>query len=219
MRPAPARCRRHTVTGAAQKRFCVNTPAATVPSSNATSSTSSRCQFLIFAAAVPSLTPGTGKRSSGRAACSGRASRGFAMRSVNRATDLAALTGASAAGCQRRHVRRRCFGRRATPSDLSRHAVTRAVTRGARDSACISCPSRTGTDRCARSSRSPRTNGAAGAGAAAAPIVAVAAGAQRFVVVGVLVLDVGHRRRFLDRLRRPPACAPAPSARSSRRPA
>ena len=66
MRPEPARWRRHTVTGAAQKRFCVNTPAATVPSSNSTSSTSSRCQFFIFAAAVPSVTPGTGSRSCGR---------------------------------------------------------------------------------------------------------------------------------------------------------
>ena len=65
MRPARSRWRRQTVTGAAQKRFCVNTPAAVVPGSNTTSSTSSRCQFLIFAAAVPSVTPGTGSRSAG----------------------------------------------------------------------------------------------------------------------------------------------------------
>ena len=66
MVPARSRCRRHTITGAAQKRFCVNTPAATVPASNTASSRSSRCQFLIFAAAVPSVTPGTGSNSSGR---------------------------------------------------------------------------------------------------------------------------------------------------------
>jgi hypothetical protein len=65
-RPAPARCWRHTITGAAQKRFCVNTPAAVVPASNTARSTSSRSQRLIFAAAVPSLTPGTGNKSSAR---------------------------------------------------------------------------------------------------------------------------------------------------------
>ena len=59
--PSTERCRRQTVTGAAQKRFCVNTPAAVVPASKVTSSTSSRCQFLIRAAAVPSSTPGTGR--------------------------------------------------------------------------------------------------------------------------------------------------------------
>ena len=43
-----------------------------VPGSNTASSTSSRSQFLTFAAAVPSVTPGTGSRS-GWAGCSGRA--------------------------------------------------------------------------------------------------------------------------------------------------
>ena len=52
------------MTGAAQKRFCVNTPAATVPGSQTTSSTSLRSQFLIFAAAAPSVTPGTGSSDS-----------------------------------------------------------------------------------------------------------------------------------------------------------
>jgi hypothetical protein len=66
IRPPPARCSRHTITGAAQKRFCVNTPAAVVPGSNTASSTSSRSQRLIFAAAVPSRTPGTGSKSSAR---------------------------------------------------------------------------------------------------------------------------------------------------------
>ncbi len=64
--PSADRCRRQTVTGAAQKRFRVNTPAAVVPCSNATSRTSSRCQFLIRAAAAPSVTPATGSRSAGR---------------------------------------------------------------------------------------------------------------------------------------------------------
>ena len=63
--PSRARWRRQTVTGAAQKRFWVNTPAATVPGSNSATSTSSRAQFLIFAAAVPSATPATGRRSEG----------------------------------------------------------------------------------------------------------------------------------------------------------
>jgi hypothetical protein len=64
LRAAPAaRCSRQTVTGAAQKRFAVNTPAACVPASKATSSTSSRGQSLMRAAAGPSVTPGTGRRS------------------------------------------------------------------------------------------------------------------------------------------------------------
>ena len=48
------------VTGAAQNRFCVNTPAATVPGSQTTSTTSLRSHFLMRAAAAPSETPGTG---------------------------------------------------------------------------------------------------------------------------------------------------------------
>ena len=53
------------MTGAAQNRFCVNTPAATVPASATTRTTSSRVQFLILAAAVPSTMPGTGVSDSG----------------------------------------------------------------------------------------------------------------------------------------------------------
>ena len=64
-RPSPSRCRRQTMTGAAQKRFRVNTPAATVPASKAATSRSSRSHRLIFAAAVPSRTPGTGSKSAG----------------------------------------------------------------------------------------------------------------------------------------------------------
>ena len=55
---------RQTITGAAQKRFCVNTPAATVPGSQRTRRTSSRVHFLIAAAAAPSATPGTGSSDS-----------------------------------------------------------------------------------------------------------------------------------------------------------
>ncbi len=55
---------RHTVTGAAQNRFCVKTPAATVPGSARMSRTSSRSQFLIFAAVAPSVMPGTGSSDS-----------------------------------------------------------------------------------------------------------------------------------------------------------
>ncbi len=55
---------RQTTTGAAQKRFCVNTPAATVPGSQRTSRTSSRVQFFIDAAAAPNVTPCTGSSDS-----------------------------------------------------------------------------------------------------------------------------------------------------------
>ena len=57
--PACARCSRQIVTGAAQKRFCVKTPAACVPGARLTSRRSSRDQFLIRAAAVPSAAPAT----------------------------------------------------------------------------------------------------------------------------------------------------------------
>ena len=63
--PLAARCLRHTITGAAQKRFRVNTPAATVPGSQTTRSTSLRSHFLIRPAAAPSATPGTGSSDSG----------------------------------------------------------------------------------------------------------------------------------------------------------
>jgi len=65
IRPLSERWRRHTITGAAQKRFCVNTPAAAVPGSQTTRSTSSRSQFLMRAATAPSATPGTGSSESG----------------------------------------------------------------------------------------------------------------------------------------------------------
>ena len=64
-RPLAARCARQSATGAAWKRFCVNTPAASVPGSQTTTSTSSRSQFLMRAAAVPRATPGTGRSAPG----------------------------------------------------------------------------------------------------------------------------------------------------------
>ena len=60
-----ARCSRQTVTGAAQKRFRVKTPAAWVPGARLISSRSSRDQLLMRAGAVPSATPGTGNSCSG----------------------------------------------------------------------------------------------------------------------------------------------------------
>ena len=49
----------------AQKRFCVNTPLATVPGAATTRSTSSRSQLLTRAAVAPSAMPGTGNNASG----------------------------------------------------------------------------------------------------------------------------------------------------------
>src|SRR6266581_233319 len=60
-----ARCSFATCTGAAQKRFCVNTPATRVPSARVMRSRSLRPAFLIPASATPSFTPLTGRRSSG----------------------------------------------------------------------------------------------------------------------------------------------------------
>ena len=60
-----ARCWRQMLTGAAQKRFCVNTPATCVPGARLASSRSSRDQPLMRAGAVPRATPGTGSKSSG----------------------------------------------------------------------------------------------------------------------------------------------------------
>jgi hypothetical protein len=58
--PAPAaRCSRQTCTGAAQKRFCVNTPATVLPSATRTTSTSLRLALRIPASAQPSSTPAT----------------------------------------------------------------------------------------------------------------------------------------------------------------
>src|SRR5262245_32129886 len=60
-----ARCSFATCTGAAQKRFRVNTPATFAPSASATTSRSLRPDLRIPAWATPSLTPRTGDRSSG----------------------------------------------------------------------------------------------------------------------------------------------------------
>src|SRR5690349_1271802 len=60
-----SRCSFATCTGAAQKRFCVNTPATRVPSASAKSSRSLRPDFRIPASVTPSFTPLTGRRSSG----------------------------------------------------------------------------------------------------------------------------------------------------------
>ena len=59
---APARCSRHTCTGAAQKRFSVNTPATALPSSSAKTTRSRRLALRTPAMATPMRTPGTGRR-------------------------------------------------------------------------------------------------------------------------------------------------------------
>src|SRR5258708_1557694 len=61
-----ARCSFATCTGAAQKRFCVNTPETRAPSASDIRSRSLRPDFLMPDSAMPSLTPFTGSRSPGR---------------------------------------------------------------------------------------------------------------------------------------------------------
>src|SRR4051812_45387506 len=53
------------ITGAAQKRFCVNTPATVVPGARRITRTSLRFGLRTAAMAVPSSTPGTGWSESG----------------------------------------------------------------------------------------------------------------------------------------------------------
>src|SRR5882672_584 len=59
-----ARCALATCTGAAQKRFLVNTPATFDPFASATTSRSLRPDLRMPACAAPSVTPRTGSRSS-----------------------------------------------------------------------------------------------------------------------------------------------------------
>ena len=63
-----ARWSRHTCTGAAQTRFCVNTPATEAPSSIRTTVRSLRLALRMPASATPRRTPGTGCRSPARGA-------------------------------------------------------------------------------------------------------------------------------------------------------
>src|SRR5258706_4956389 len=62
------KCWRVTTTGAAQKRFCVNTPATFAPSASLMTSRSLRPGLRMFASAMPSATPGTGNREAGSGA-------------------------------------------------------------------------------------------------------------------------------------------------------
>src|SRR5258706_9031066 len=61
-----ARCSFATCTGAAQKRFCVNTPETRAPSASDMRSRSLRPDFRMPHSAIPSLTPFTESRSPGR---------------------------------------------------------------------------------------------------------------------------------------------------------
>src|SRR5262249_2435868 len=58
------RCLRASTTGAAQNRFCVNTPATAAPGASRITSRSLRPGFLIPAMATPSSTPRTGSTES-----------------------------------------------------------------------------------------------------------------------------------------------------------
>src|SRR5882762_4406806 len=64
--PPEARRSFASCTGAAQKRFCVNTPETHVPFASVMRSRSLRPALRIPASATPSLTPFTGNKSSGR---------------------------------------------------------------------------------------------------------------------------------------------------------
>ena len=61
--PGDERCSRATVTGAAQKRFLVNTPATLAPSHNCITNKSLRFSLLMFASATPNEIPATGNSS------------------------------------------------------------------------------------------------------------------------------------------------------------
>src|SRR5574340_141422 len=65
---ALARCCLHRMTGAAQKRFCVNTPATRLPGASSISVMSRRPGFLMPAEAMPRRTPATGNREAGSGA-------------------------------------------------------------------------------------------------------------------------------------------------------
>src|SRR5574344_961797 len=77
---APAcRCSRHTCTGAAQKRFCVNTPATLVPSSSKNTVRSLRLALRIPASATPMRTPRTGCSAAGSRAGRFTGMTGFSL--------------------------------------------------------------------------------------------------------------------------------------------
>ena len=63
-----ARCSRHSCTGAAQKRFLVNTPATMLPAASSKTTRSRRLALRTPAIAVPMRTPGTGNRAAGSGA-------------------------------------------------------------------------------------------------------------------------------------------------------
>jgi 4-phytase/acid phosphatase len=63
-----ARCSRQTCTGAAQKRFCVNTPPTAAPSSISTTVRSLRLALRTPASATPMRTPGTANKAAGSGA-------------------------------------------------------------------------------------------------------------------------------------------------------
>ena len=95
-----ARCSRHTCTGAAQKRFWVNTPATLAPGSIRTTVRSLRLALRMPASATPMRTPGTGCRSPGRGAVrlTGHVlARGWSGLGIRETTALSALAPGQAA--------------------------------------------------------------------------------------------------------------------------
>ena len=140
------RCCRATTTGAAQKRFCVNTAATCAPSSSLATSRSVRPGFPIPACATPRLTPCTGSRDCG----SGR----FRLTGIGR--DRHDDTRGD--GLYRGKALR-TGARRQTISPGSR--ALRPLRSNVRGSACTSCPTRRGRDHCVQSSVLPARTAAA----------------------------------------------------------
>ncbi len=161
--PAPAaccraRCSRQTITGAAQKRLRVNTPAATVPGSQTTSRTSLRSQFLILPGGGAERDAGNGQQ---RIGVGGYSEQAWSNLKAGRVHDARICMAVD-------HGRRPAARRR--PSDFAVHPMQKAqlrhhviprrrgrllhrLARICRGSACTSCRCRTGTDRCGRPCR------------------------------------------------------------------
>ena len=101
----PSKCSRQTCTGAAQKRFCVNTPATVVPSSSRNTVRSLRLALRTPASATPMRTPATGRRS---AACGAERFTGMEHSWVKQGDEK--QTRAAARVVQGRSIRQVCRG-------------------------------------------------------------------------------------------------------------
>ena len=139
----PARCSRHTWTGAAANRLRVKTPATLAPAASRITSRSLRFALRMPASVQPSSTPATGSSSSRRG--------GVRLTGMAHATDQKARTLPHARTPAVRGRSRR--GRSPLLQLNLQWCHGRLATRACHDTACTSCRIRTGTDRCGRSCR------------------------------------------------------------------